>query len=147
MKEINITTTLNANFSDVKDNFNEKLFRFLSPKFIPNELKRYDGNNVGDEIHIQLLNQLWISKISEVNNLENEFNFVDIGKQLPVPIKSWHHKHRIVKLGASQVSIIDEITYDCGNTFLNNSIYPFMFAQFYARIPQYKKFFEKKLYE
>ncbi|WP_127715810.1 hypothetical protein [Halobacteriovorax sp. HLS] len=147
MKKINIVTTFKANFSDVKENFNEKLFKFLSPKLIPNEIIRYDGNNVGDEIHIQLINQLWISEILEVNDLENEFNFVDIGKKLPPPIKSWHHKHRIVKVNQYQVSIIDEISFDCGNFILNNCIYPFMYAQFYARVPLYKKFFEKKLYE
>jgi ligand-binding SRPBCC domain-containing protein len=147
MKEIHYSSTFKAEFSEVKKNFNKNLFEFLLPKVLPTKILRYDGHETGDQIHLQLANKVWISKITKVNDFESEYNFTDEGERLPLPLKKWHHKHRVVKVNESEVTVIDEISFDCGNKVLNNILYPILFAQFIPRISLYKKYFEEKLYE
>ena len=147
MKKLNYSSTFKASFTKVKTNFSNDLFKFLLPKFIPAKILRYDGQKIDDEIHIQIVNQLWVSKITEVNDLDKEYNFTDEGVTLPFPLKKWHHRHRIVKVNETEVSIIDEISFDCGNAILNTIMYPILFAQFIPRIKLYKKYFKNKLYD
>lgn len=147
MKELHYSSTFKANFQEVIKNFDQKLFQFLLPRIFPCKINRYDGHQVDDEIHISIGNRQWISKITNVHSSEREFSFTDEGETLPLPLKKWHHKHRVVKLNEEEVTIIDEISFDCGNNILNNITYPILFAQFIPRIALYKKYFENKIYE
>ena len=120
MKKITLSSTFNANFREVKENFNKNLFEYLLPKIPPMKIEKYEGNNLGNEIHLSIAKNKWISVISDIQDQSDEYSFTDTGKSLPYPLKQWNHKHRIVKLNENEVAIIDEIEFRCSNNLLTN---------------------------
>ncbi len=120
--------------------FNEKLFLALKPPLLPMKLLRFDGCNVGHEVHIDLGLQVWISLITESVQNEEECYFVDEGSQLPFPLSSWRHLH-LIKKNKDHTLIIDDITFSSGFVLLDFFLYPFLYFMFWLRQPVYRKFF------
>ncbi|HKK87935.1 MAG TPA: hypothetical protein VJ917_03735 [Saprospiraceae bacterium] len=141
-----IQAEVSGHYKQVFNAFDEKLFRYLLPSFPKMELKKFTGSSKGDVVHIYmhvLGGQDWVSDITEDACSSNECYFVDEGRQLPFPLRSWRHKHRILKT-ADQTSIIrDEIEFSSGFQLLDYLIYPFLYLAFYPRKKAYKKFFEQ----
>ena len=71
--------------------------------------------------------------------------FVDEGKILPPPLKSWKHHHIIKKVSDTSSLIIDDIVFSSGNIWPDRLLYPFLKLQFLLRIPVYKRYFAKKM--
>ncbi len=139
--KINISTPVSQSIDQVWAGFDQHLFSKLAPPFPPINLLRFDGSEVGDEVHLELnlifFKQVWASLITENVKTEEEIYFVDEGIKLPFFLKYWRHKHRIVKSGI-QAHIIDEITFESPFGFL---LYPVLYLQFMYRKPIYKKIF------
>ncbi|MCC5945997.1 MAG: hypothetical protein JJT94_13785 [Bernardetiaceae bacterium] len=140
-----ISTQVNADAQIVWDNFNQDLFEKLNPPFPPARLLRYDGNQPGDEVHIELnfiiFKQLWISKITAQEITDKEFYFIDEGSKLPFFLTAWKHKHRICR-HKNATLIIDEISYKTPNRILDWLLYPALWLQFVYRKPIYKRIFK-----
>ncbi len=135
-----ITTPVTSSHSDVFKSFDEKLFVALKPPLLPMNLLRFDGCEIGDQVHIDLGFKIWISLITErVESLEESF-FVDEGSQLPFPLRAWRHQHLIKKNG-DHTLIIDNINFSSGFSLLDYAIYPFLYFMFWLRKPVYRKFF------
>ncbi|MCH6199134.1 hypothetical protein MMU07_06075 [Aquiflexum sp. LQ15W] len=145
--KINIETTVEQDFLQVKEGFNESLFTKLSPPFPPVRLLRFDGSEKGDlvtlELDFLLFKQKWTSLITEDHTDGKEFFFVDQGIDLPFFLREWKHKHRIIKNGLGSI-IRDEITFKAKPGFLGIFLYPAMYLQFLYRKPIYKKYFRTK---
>lgn len=146
MKSLLLQTEVDGHFKDVFSKFDQTLFKALEPPLIGLKICRYDGNQIGDEIHLELelvgLKQQWVSLITDFSNNEFECFFIDEGKQLPPPLSYWRHKHSVKKISESKSMIIDDIKYKChGGQLVETALYPVMFAQFMARKPIYRKFF------
>ena len=121
--------------------FNKDMFYYLTKK-APVKPVRYDGDEIGDEIHLDMLfpwKDKWISVITEREIGDQESYFVDEGKKLPFGIKSWKHKH-IVRKAEGGIEIVDDITFSAGNKVLDIFWYISFLPQFLARRPQYKTF-------
>lgn len=146
--KINIETTVEQDFLQVKKGFNESLFTKLSPPFPPVSLLRFDGSKKGDLVTLELdfifFRQKWTSLITEDRTDDKEFFFVDQGTELPFFLKEWRHKHRIIKKGTGSI-IRDEITFKAKPGLLGIFLYPAMYLQFLYRIPIYKKYFTAKI--
>ena len=144
--KIIIKTDINRTIKEVSESFNLKLFKALKPPFVGLEIPRFDGCHKDDEVHLKIkfgfLSQDWVSLITEQNEDENEWYFIDEGYTLPPPLKRWKHRHRVVKTGETSVKIIDDIFYSTNNSLLDFFIYPAMYIQFWLRKPAYKKFFK-----
>lgn len=127
------------------EGFNLKLFKALKPPLMSLDVERFDGCNVGDEVHLNVglgpFKAKWVSLITDNQENENETFFVDEGKYLPFPLKSWKHIHRVVKNDEEVSEIQDDIEYSTGNRALDTLMYPVLYLQFAARKPVYKKFF------
>ena len=107
-------------------------------------VERFDGCKKGDEVHLKmdlfgLLNQKWVSHITDDFRSDYEIHFVDEGAILPPPLKKWKHIHRIQKINELSSYIIDDIEFTCGNPALDLLIYPALYAMFFYRKPIYKK--------
>lgn len=143
--KINLSTKVNQSYLKVKEGFNQDLFQALNPPFPPVKLLRFDGSSKGDlvslELNFLLFKQVWTSEIIADQTDEKEFFFIDEGKKLPFFLKSWKHKHRILKLGDHQSIIRDEIRYKGHHFILDILLFPALYLQFAMRRPVYKKVF------
>lgn len=140
--QILIETPVADDYKTVWAGFNENLFVALKPIFPPLKLLRFDGSMKGDQVHVQIFNQRFDALIVEQAELPNEIYFVDEGKQLPFPLKTWRHKHRILKADEGSV-IIDDINFSTGSKLLDYLVYPGLYFQFAGRKPVYQKVFGK----
>jgi ligand-binding SRPBCC domain-containing protein len=142
--KIIIETPVNQDYLQVKEGFNETLFKKLSPPFPPVKLLRFDGSTKGGLVTLELnfifFKQKWTSEIMEDQTTDKEFYFIDKGIELPFFLKNWTHKHRIVKDGENSI-IRDEIDYQAPFWILTLLLYPAMLLQFAYRKPIYKKIF------
>lgn len=144
MLSYKITTPIQASVSHVKILFTEELLLKLSPPFPQVSLKRFDGCKKDDQVILQinlLLTQLtWSSLITEENQTEEEWYFIDEGVEMPFGLKYWQHKHRVKKIDQQSCEIIDEISFDTRNAFLNYLLFPFLWGMIFYRKPFYKKY-------
>lgn len=130
----------------VKEGFTKELFMKLAPHWSSFELLRFDGCKKNDEVHIRIslmgLKQEWISVITEEHESPTEWFFVDQGKKLPWPLKSWKHIHRVDRIGDKDCEIVDDIEFEASSPILGKLIYPFLWSTFAIRPKLYKDFFE-----
>jgi ligand-binding SRPBCC domain-containing protein len=130
----------------IKEGFNRDLFLNLAPSLIPFQLKRFDGCVKGDEVHVEVgpgfFKQEWISLIASSETNASGWSFMDEGKVLPWPLKSWKHHHRVDKLSPSESLIVDDIHYRTSSVVLDFLIKPFLWSVFAIRPRRYKKFFK-----
>jgi len=94
------------------------------------------------ELDFGIYSSKWTSYIVEQAETESEIYFVDTAQDLPFPLKTWKHQHRIKKVNENSCIIIDDIDYYTSSKILDAIIYPGMWVQFAYRSPVYKKFFE-----
>jgi ligand-binding SRPBCC domain-containing protein len=144
--KIIIETPVEQDYLQVKAGFDQTLFSKLSPPFPPVKLLRFDGSMKGDIVTLELnfifFKQKWTSKITDDQTDDKEFYFIDEGIALPFFLKSWEHKHRIIKEGKGSI-IRDEITYQGPFAMMTLLLYPALYLQFLYRKPIYKKIFKR----
>ena len=142
--KITIETHVRQSYLQVKEGFNESLFKKLSPPFPPVKLLQFDGSSKGDLVSLELnfifFKQKWTSEITEDQTNDQEFYFIDQGVELPFFLNKWTHKHRIIKDGENSI-IRDEINYQAPFLILSWLLFPAMLLQFAYRKPIYKKIF------
>lgn len=130
---------------EIKKGFNKELFLKLKPPFLVLQLERFDGCEVGNEVHLRMgtpgMLQKWVSKITTSKTDSEEWLFVDEGEILPFPFKYWRHEHRVRKLNETTSAISDSIEYDCGNGLLNRLIWGPLWLSFSVRPAIYRKVF------
>lgn len=146
MKSIYISTFLpGKHFKTIWDQFDNTLLEQANPPWVSAELLRYDGNQEGDEVHLEinliLLKQKWISVITHYQEDEQGYEFIDEGEQLPFFLKSWRHRHLIRQEG-NGTEIVDDIRFSTGTWLTDLLLYPALYAQFWYRKPVYKRYFE-----
>ncbi len=143
---LHLKTTVAQNYLKVFEAFNEQLFKKLAPPFPKFKLLRFDGSKPGDMVEIELdaiiKSFRWTSLITESKITDTEAYFIDEGKELPPPLRKWHHKHLITKHDEGAI-IHDIITYSSGNKLLDVLLYPLMVLQFGMRKPIYQELFGK----
>ena len=135
--KILIKTPIENDYRSVFSRFNMKLFAALKPPFVNLRIDRFDGCKKGDEVHLQVAGQRWVSHITELHEDENQIYFVDIGVIIPPPLTSWRHVHRIERAGKNKCHVIDDIEYSTGNKITDKLLYPAIMAMFLLRRPVY----------
>lgn len=137
--KIRISTPINRNFREVFALFNLKLFEALKPPVVNLKVERFDGCKKGDEVHLKVAGQKWVSHITDYVENKDEIYFVDRGVIIPPPLNHWLHIHRIERTGENSCNVIDDIEYSTGNIFIDKLIYPALYAMFSMRKPIYKR--------
>ena len=141
---LSLSTSVQQPIQQVWKGFNHNLFDKLSPPFPPVKVVRFDGSNIGDEVHLELnfllFSQQWISRIIDQKASEDEIYFIDKGIKLPFFLSYWHHKHRLVST-ANGCKIIDEITFRTPSILTDYLFFPLLYFQFLYRKPIYRKAF------
>jgi ligand-binding SRPBCC domain-containing protein len=144
-----IQTLVEQDYKTVFQGFNRELFMSLRPPLMGLELKRFDGCQKGDMVSMELrpfyiLRQAWTSLITDSGEETNGYFFVDESQppNLPAPLKTWKHRHRVLQMPENACLISDEIEYTA--VFgLNWLMYPVLWLMFAWRKPIYKKYFKK----
>jgi ligand-binding SRPBCC domain-containing protein len=144
MLSYSISTPIQAQISHVKDLFTADLLLRLSPPFPRVSLQRFDGCKKNDNV-ILVINLLftkvtWSSLITEDALTTDEWYFIDQGVKMPFGLRYWQHKHRVKKINDVSCEIIDEISFDTRNEFLNYLLFPFLWGMIFYRKPFYKKY-------
>jgi ligand-binding SRPBCC domain-containing protein len=140
-----IKTRIQLNYREVMSGFTVELFEALKPPLLPLKVERFDGCRTGDEVHLKVgpFRQQWISLITSDFDNDSECGFVDEGKVIPPPLRTWHHTHRIVNLSANECEIQDDIRYSTGLKLLDLLLYPALYLQFAIRPKAYRLYFAK----
>lgn len=144
--KIKIKTAIDGKSPQVAlDAFNRNLFSALAPKFPKLVINRFDGSDPGCIVDISLnagvFKQRWISKITECETTPQDAWFVDEGIKLPFFLKFWRHKHQVI-LEKGQLYVIDDIYFKSHTLIFTILLYPFLYLQFRARKPIYKRWFK-----
>jgi ligand-binding SRPBCC domain-containing protein len=145
--KIIIKTTVEQDYKTVFNRFDKALFLALKPPFLPLNLRQFDGSMEGDEVKITLgkgfLSQDWDALIVEQAESEDEIYFIDKAIKLPFFLKTWTHRHRILKLNNGNSEIIDDIVYSTPlGKVMDLLMFPVMYLQFWMRKPIYKRYFK-----
>lgn len=142
---IDLNTIVEEDLEDVWRRFDRRLFDKLSAPWMPVTVERFDGLGEGDELHLKLgqgpVGLRWVSRIEDVRHQPSEISYVDLGISLPLPLRSWRHKHRLLKRPGGGSLIRDEIEYSTGSSLVDASIYGVIYAQFAWRQPVYRREF------
>jgi len=138
-------TEVLGKLSDIKKGFNQDLFLKLKPPFMALQLDRFDGCEVGNEVHLRLglgwPAQKWVSLITEAHEKDKEWLFVDEGKLLPFPLKKWRHEHRVIQKTDSTCVISDSIQFQGTNSLLERLIWAPLWLSFSYRPKVYLQIF------
>lgn len=135
--KILIKTPIQKDYRSVFSQFNVKLFAALKPPLVNLVIERFDGCKKGDEVHLLVSGQRWVSHITEFYEDEDEIYFIDVGAIIPAPLTQWKHIHRIERTGKNKCNVIDDIEYSTGNKITDKLIYPALLAMFLLRRPIY----------
>jgi ligand-binding SRPBCC domain-containing protein len=141
--KIQLQVAVPGSVATVFAKFDQKLFEALAPPMMPVTTRRFDGCEVGHEIHLSLPVGEWISHITERVVGEAESFFVDEGRKLPFPFVYWRHQH-IVRGAKEGVLLIDAIEYKTKSPLLDILVKPVLWAMFKARHPVYRRYFQEK---
>jgi len=138
-------TEVSSSLEQVKQGFDRTLFLQLKPPMIQLVLDRFDGCEVGHEIHLRVglpgLLQTWVSRITFHEWVKDSWCFIDEGDRLPFPLKKWRHRHSVRALPAGGSEICDEISYSSGNEILDLILYGPLWLSFASRASVYRRFF------
>jgi ligand-binding SRPBCC domain-containing protein len=139
-----IRTAVGQDYRQVWQGFDQDLFGALAPPFPPVRLLRFDGSLRGDQVHLELnfllFRQRWVSLITDQGEGPDEIYFVDEGTTLPFFLRSWRHRHRILRAGAGAV-IIDDVTFASPAWLPSFLLFPALYLQFLYRKPIYQRLF------
>ena len=144
--KIKLKTRVQSPFIQVLEGFDNALLNKLNPPFPPVKLLKYEGNEPGNRVELELnfilFKQRWISEITYFNHDKEHYEFVDEGIKLPFFLNSWKHRHKLVNIGGEGTDIIDDINFTApvGLTLI---IFPLIWLQFVYRKPIYKNYFKK----
>jgi ligand-binding SRPBCC domain-containing protein len=126
--------------------FDSRLFVALMPKFPPVKLLRFDGSQKGDTVSLELdfllFKNRWTSLITESQESQTRFWFVDEGVELPFFLSKWKHSHIVEAQNPYNCRIIDQIEYRAKGGLIFDWIWFLpLYLQFYARKKQYRNYF------
>lgn len=140
-----IKQKVNGNYKDLMSRFDKDLFEALKPKNGKMEIVEFTGSKKGNKVHLRFLSPFkseWISDIVDDDINENRALFIDVGRTLPFPLKSWTHKHIVRKIDEVKSEIIDDMEFSTGNKILDLLIYPGLWFVFSPRKKIYRDYFK-----
>ncbi|AYA37936.1 hypothetical protein D3Y59_13315 [Hymenobacter oligotrophus] len=127
--------------------FTRQLFLDLAPPLPQLRLLRFDGCERGNLVEIGMyLGPVglarWTSLITEHGELPGGGRyFVDLGQQLPAPLRYWQHRHLMEAAPNGGTVIVEDLEYRTASRVLDALLYPLVWAQFAWRRPIYRRYF------
>lgn len=140
-----IKQSVNGYYKDVMAKFDQNLFEALKPKNGKMEIVEFTGSKKGEKVRLRFLSPFkseWISDIVDDYINDKEAVFVDVGRLLPFPLKSWKHKHIVKKIDDNNSEIIDDMEYSTGFKLFDIIIYPGLWFVFSPRKKIYRDYFK-----
>lgn len=139
-------TSIERDFHEVARGFNQGLFEYLIPSYCLPVVKRYDGQDHGDMVHLSFrfpgIND-WKVVVKESGMSEKSYWLVHRGLVMPFRLSFWQHIHRVVSLGKHKCAIIDHIEFDSKWKILNPINYLLLLFIFLPRRILYRRYFHK----
>lgn len=136
---IQLKSIVEQDLETVYNRFDADLFVYLLPPGA--NLIQFGGSKKGDVVHLKLpVAGEWVSLITEDDKTNDSYYFIDEGKKLPFPLKSWKHKHILTRIEGKTI-IEDNMTFSTGYSLLDLLFYPVLYLSFLPRTWQYKSYF------
>ena len=140
LMKITLKSKVTGNLQFIKDHFDEGLFKYLLPPGA--QLIEFGGSSTGDTVHLKLpIAGEWISEITEHHAEDNLYYFIDEGRKLPFPLKTWRHRH-VLKGQEEYTMIEDHMSFSTGFILSDLLFYPVLLLSFLPRLWQYKMYFK-----
>lgn len=143
MRKIIFKKKVKSSLSQIEKKINKNFFEKMIPSFYPIGIHDYEGTQDGAEFTLALKGpyalKIWKGQLHSFSKNEREYQFVDEGKKLPFPFKSWLHKHRFVESQAGGTYLVDEIEFDCGDEKIEAVMEIILTIYFKYRQLQYQK--------
>ena len=136
--------SLGPNYLDVMKHFDLDLFEALEPIGAKMEVVKFTGSETGDIVELRFvwpIKATWISDITDHHADSKHAYFIDKGRVLPFPLKSWTHCHVVEKIDKHTSYIIDDIDFSSGHWWLDILLYLPLLLSFYPRKRVYKRYF------
>ncbi len=145
--KLKFTTLVQASPEEIWQKFDRDLFQRMAPPFPRVRLLRFDGCRKGDVVEVELnfwlFRQHWFSEIVHQLVGPDEIYFITEGVHLPFFLRSWVHKHRIMRC-ESGTQIVDDIDFSSGWRIIDWFVYPLMWLQVAYRTRIYRRAFRKR---
>lgn len=145
MPRFSLNTFVEKDFQDVFSKFDRDLFNYLLPPSFLVKVNRYDGNQKGDEVHVEFKFPFKASMnvvITDVIMEPDHAYFVDQGLQLPFGMKEWKHTHHVFREPKGS-RICDEVHFSCNFRILYLLYFPLLWFSMKLRNRPYQKYFKK----
>ncbi len=141
-------TIKNVQYLEVVSEFqNLKFIKFLI-KWQPVKIIKWNGIYNNDKAHFKFWFLKWhnFKVVHQLYNFnEDQLSFEDKGTKLPLGLKSWNHKHKVVR-AVNSVIITDNISFSHNYYFMGFILYPILIFPILLRRLLYKKYFRRKKY-
>ncbi len=138
-------TLVKGNYKKIASQFNEDLFKKMTPPGGKIYVRNFEGTKKGDKFSFTAstfgIHQDWEGLITDSGEDETQSFFVDVGKDLPAPLTSWSHRHLFEKVSENETLVIDEVEYTCSSKIFDYLSFPLWQIYFYYRSYLYKKIF------
>ena len=136
-----------VDFNIVNKAFNDINFVKFLTSFQPVKIINWSGIENNKMAFFKLWFLGWNNfKVKHSNYIKNknELSFIDEGIELPLGLKSWHHKHIVEKKGNGAI-IIDSLTIEHTNRLIGYVLFPMFISPIIIRKILYRIYFFKKI--
>ncbi len=136
-----------VDFKIVNKAFNDINFVKFLTSFQPVKIINWSGIEDDKMAFFKLWFLGWNNfKVKHSNYIKNknELSFIDEGVELPLGLKSWHHKHIVEKKGNGTI-IIDSLTIEHTNSLIGYILLPMFISPIIIRKILYRIYFFKKI--
>ena len=136
-----------VDFNLVNKAFNDINFVKFLTSFQPVKIINWSGIEDDKMAFFKLWFLGWNNfKVKHSNYIKNknELSFIDEGVELPLGLRSWHHKHIVKKKGNGTI-IIDSLTIEHSNRLIGYILFPMFISPIIIRKILYRIYFFKKI--
>ena len=137
--------TVQADLDQVEAGFDRALFEKVLGAGRLVRVTRFEGleNDAIFEVEFGAgpLSGRWVGQIERKIRDPNEIAYTDVGIELPKPLRTWRHRHRLLRRLKGGTFIRDEIEFSTGTRTGDWALYPVLMGLILARRPIYKAAF------
>lgn len=138
---------INQDFPTVAGGFNKELFEYLIGYYPLVKLRRYDGQEHGDMVHLDFLlpgMNDWKVVVKDSHRDAKNYWFIHRALIMPFGLNFWQHMHRVVALGKNKTAIIDYIQFESRWKILNPLNYLFFYMILLPQRMLYRRYYHRK---
>lgn len=141
-----IKSHIKQDYEFVDKHLTKDFLLLVNPKIPPFKITRFDGEKIGDLVHVELnfflFKEKWEYEIKDHTLNDKEWKFVDQSIKHPFFFNYWSHQFRMENL-EGEIVISDIVNYNTPFFLLDYFLFPGLYLFFNYRKSIYKKMYGK----